>query len=315
MVQETGSPSVSTEDDAELRRSLKQLSRPSDSAGLRHLAAHVGLLCVTSAAIILAPFWWLALPAMLVQGVVLVFLFAPLHEAIHYTAFASRGLSKGVAAVIGLLLLLPSRWFRCYHLAHHRHTQDPNRDPELQTRPINSRYRHWRHLSGLPYWRAQARLIVRQARGRVDDPFVPAGERRSVILQARLYLIAYAAIAVVSVLTGSWLALTLWVIPALLGQPFLRAYLMAEHGDCPFVSDFFRNTRTTFTNRFVRFLAWNMPYHSEHHAFPAVPFHRLPAAHRLLSERLAVVGSGYLAVQRDLYARYPSSWREEARSS
>ncbi len=287
-----------------LRRALKPLTVADDRAGISHLSAHLALLASTSMAVVLAPVWWLMLPAMLAQGVVLIFLFAPLHESLHKTAFASRWLNTGVSVIAGWLLLLPSRWFRYYHLAHHRHTQDPARDPELQVRPIDSRYRHWRHISGLPYWRAQILLIVRQARGKVDDPFVPVHARPAVTRQARGYLLVYGLVAILSVATGSWLAVKIWVVPALLGQPFLRAYLMAEHGGCPFVADMLMNTRTTFTNRLARFLAWNMTFHAEHHAFPAIPFHRLPAAHQILVAQLRVTANGYMSVQRQLYARY-----------
>ncbi|WP_246694633.1 fatty acid desaturase, partial [Mesorhizobium sp. M2D.F.Ca.ET.147.01.1.1] len=72
--------------------------------------------------------------------------------------------------------------------------------------------------------------------------------------------------------------------PALLGQPFLRLYLMAEHGRCPLVANMLENTRTTLTNWFVHKLAWNMPYHAEHHAYPGVPFHQLPEFHRLIGD-------------------------------
>jgi len=41
----------------------------------------------------------------------------------------------------------------------------------------------------------------------------------------------------------------------------------------------------------IRFLMWNMPYHAEHHLCPAVPFHQLPALHRLLQEKLAHVAA------------------------
>ncbi|MYF06606.1 MAG: fatty acid desaturase, partial [Rhodospirillaceae bacterium] len=51
----------------------------------------------------------------------------------------------------------------------------------------------------------------------------------------------------------------------------------------------------TFTNRLVRFIAWNMPYHVEHHVYPAVPFHRLPAFHAVLRDRLSVTADGYRA--------------------
>jgi fatty acid desaturase len=45
-----------------------------------------------------------------------------------------------------------------------------------------------------------------------------------------------------------------------------------------------------------------MPYHAEHHAYPALPFHALPAAHRVLQARIAVQAPGYLAVHREIVA-------------
>ena len=39
----------------------------------------------------------------------------------------------------------------------------------------------------------------------------------------------------------------------------------------------------------VRVLFWNMPYHAEHHAFPDVPFHHLPAVSRALRRPAAAV--------------------------
>ena len=58
------------------------------------------------------------------------------------------------------------------------------------------------------------------------------------------------------------------------------------------------NTRTTFTTRLVRVIAWNMPYHAEHHAQPSVPFHKLPKLHALVPEQIRVTEDGYLAFNR-----------------
>ncbi len=76
------------------------------------------------------------------------------------------------------------------------------------------------------------------------------------------------------------------MLPLRLGAPALRGYLLAEHGRCPHVADMLQNSRTTPTNRLVRWLAWNMPYHSEHHAYPAVPFHKLPLMHAMMRRRI-----------------------------
>ncbi len=95
-----------------------------------------------------------------------------------------------------------------------------------------------------------------------------------------------------------------WLIPVAIGFPVLRLYLLAEHGRCPYVADMFVNTRTTFTTRLVRFLAWNMPYHIEHHAFPQVPFHRLPEFHTMIRDRLLTTSDGYAAFTRDYVAGF-----------
>jgi fatty acid desaturase len=88
----------------------------------------------------------------------------------------------------------------------------------------------------------------------------------------------------------------------LLGQPFLRLYLLAEHTGCPLIANMLENSRTTLSLAPIRRLAWNMPYHAEHHACPALPFHALPAAHRLLRARIPVQAPGYVAVHREIVA-------------
>lgn len=95
----------------------------------------------------------------------------------------------------------------------------------------------------------------------------------------------------------------MWLLPVLLGQPALRLFLLAEHGDCPQVANMFENTRTTFTTAVVRFLAWNMPYHVEHHVYPAVPFHQLPQLHQRMRDELRVTADGYAAFAKAYLAR------------
>jgi fatty acid desaturase len=120
--------------------------------------------------------------------------------------------------------------------------------------------------------------------------------------EARAYLLGYAALAALSLVARTEILLWLWLLPLLVGGPFLRAYLLAEHARCPHVANMLENTRTTFTNRLVRFLAWNMPYHAEHHAYPAAPFHQLPALHRLIRDHLRATERGYLRFNRKYLA-------------
>ena len=282
------------------RPEMRVLRQLSDRAGLLHLAGHLGLLAGAGILVALAPGGVTRIAAQAVEGVILIFLFAPLHESIHRTAFRNRRLNDGLASVIGFLLLLPAGYFRYFHFSHHRHTQDPARDPELAS-PKPATFGQWLWVvTGLPLWREHAMSIIRHAAGRVTEPYLSAIQARHVILEARIHLALYAAVAIVSIAWGSDAALRYWIIPALLGQPWLRLYLMAEHTGCPLVPDMLANSRTTLTNRMVRFLAWNMPFHAEHHSFPAVPFHALPRLHRRLASSLRRTSPGYFAAQREI---------------
>jgi len=286
---------------------LSELKETGNLPGLLHLAGHALLLCLTGSLVLWTANPMLKILAMTLHGIALSSLFALEHESIHGTAFRSPWLNTVAAEVCGFLLLLPPRYFRFFHFAHHRHTQDPAQDPELAS-PKPSDWRGYLlHLSGLPYWRAQISVLLTNAAGRRLPDFVPANARGKLVLEARWHLAAMALLAVAGITFGWTWMLTLWVIPALLGQPFLRAYLMAEHGACPLVANMLANSRTTYTNRVVRFLAWNMPFHSAHHALPTVPFHRLPALNRNLESRLAVTAKGYGEAHRQIRAAWATS--------
>ena len=105
---------------------------------------------------------------------------------------------------------------------------------------------------------------------------------------------AVGALAIGSaVVWGWWVPLAFWVGPQLLGQPLLRLYLLTEHTGCTEDGNGLTNTRTVLTNGAMRLLMWNMSFHTEHHLYPSIPFHRLPDAHAAVRGRLGVVQEGY----------------------
>ena len=282
------------------RETLRRFSRRSNARGFAQLAAHGLILGATGALVWASRGPWLV-PALVIHGVALDFLFCALHETIHRTAFDSRRMNDAVAWVAGALLLLPPEFFRAFHFAHHRFTQDPERDPELaQPPPATLGIYLWR-LSGIPNWTKRLTVTLRHAlTGRVREPFVAAGKRDLIVREARILWLVYGAVLALSIAFRSTAALVYWIVPAMLGQPFLRAYLLSEHMGCAVSSDMFANTRTTYTNSVVRLLAWQMPYHVEHHAYPAVPFHQLAQVNALIRDRISVKAPGYLALHRTL---------------
>ncbi|MDE0028152.1 MAG: fatty acid desaturase [Deltaproteobacteria bacterium] len=278
------------------REQRLDLLQRSDVKGLLHLSGHLGALGVTGSLIAFeAPGWPVLLP---LHGILLVFLFCLQHEAVHKTPFRSAGLNAAAAWGAGVVRLLPPVWFQHFHMDHHRYTHDPVRDPELaRPLPRSKAGLAW-HLAGGPYWTGQLRTLAVNAAGLNRDAFVPPPARAQVAREARWFLAIYVVAAGVSILFGNAVLLWLWLLPVLLGEPFLRIYLLAEHTGCPHVPNMLDNTRTTLTTMPVRFIAWNMPFHVEHHAYPAVPFHRLPAFHDVLRDHLTVTANGYTAATR-----------------
>jgi len=273
-----------------LRAALAEVTM---AEGLRHLAGHLALIGLGLWGMTTA-LWPLALVPL---GVLMTFLFTLEHECTHRTPFRGA-LNDWMGRACGLVLILPFEWFRWFHMAHHRHTNQPG-DPELEAKTPEGLWAWVRLISGWPYWRAEVALLLRLARGRCED-FVPESARARTITEARIMLAAYGLALALAPKEVVWF----WGVPMLVGQPFLRLYLLAEHGDCPQVADMLSNTRTTLTNRAVRFIAWNMPYHSEHHAMPQVPFHRLPLLHQAMRAHLKVTAKGYAAFTRAHLARH-----------
>jgi fatty acid desaturase len=277
------------------RHFIKALSRRSDGKGLFRFAGHLALIAATSAAIWSMSGTWLVVPAMFAQGVALVFLFCALHECVHRTAFASLWLNTLLSNAAGFAVVLPPDAFRAFHLAHHRHTQIPGLDPELDAKRVDTWPRYIWHVSGLKYWTGSIAHLISHGLGRVPERYISPAQSGRVVAEARWFLAGYIVLAAGSVVLDTDVLLRFWILPVVLGQPVLRLYLLAEHGLCPFVGDPFTNTRTTLTTRLVRFLAWNMPYHTEHHAFMSVPFHALPRVHARFRDRLENVEDGYTA--------------------
>lgn len=272
-----------------------QLTDRSGIRGLLHMIGHWGLLAFGGIWISQGwPLWWAVI---LPYGIALVFLFTLEHECTHKTPFANLRINEWVGRVCGVVLILPFEWFRYFHLAHHRWTNIPGKDPEIAIPRPETWWQFVKFLSGIPFWYSMIGQVFRNAFGNVAAPYLAERSYPRIRSEAR-WMLAFYCIAIGSLFLTPIL-LWIWVLPALLGQPFLRLYTLAEHGRCSQVADMFQNTRTTITTRVVRFLAWNMPYHAEHHAYPAVPFHKLPDLHEKARDHLSVKVDRYHKFARD----------------
>ncbi len=273
---------------------VRALSGRSDLRGAAQTALHVAWIAAAGWLVATSGPWTLA-PALVLLGVAQSALFAPVHETMHLTAFANRRAN----AVVGWLAACPSllnwHFYTVFHLAHHRFTQDPARDPELTPRPPAALDGYLLRVLAVNYWRARVKVLADCWRGDLSGyPYVPPAQAARVIASVRWMSVLVASLAIGSALIWGWRApLLFWVAPQLIGQVFLRLYLLTEHTGCEETPNGLVNTRTTLTNALMRRVMWNMSYHTEHHLYPSIPFHRLPAAHASVRDRLGVVQAGY----------------------
>jgi fatty acid desaturase len=282
---------------------VRSLSQRSDLQGILRFAAHLACMAVTGILVWLAmPNWYLLVPAMVLHGFTLVTMFAAMHECVHRTAFASSRLNEIFGWIAGLLSFYNFHYYRCYHTWHHRYTQDPEKDPELMTPKPKNLFQYCVEISGLEFWLARPALFTRLILGQTQRyAFIPENARRkiaiSVAAQVAVYLAAIASIPMTMSYPWAWYY---FFLPALLAQPLLRAITLAEHTACSTDENGLTNTRTTLTMFPVRLLMWNMPFHTEHHLYPSIPFYQLPKAHAQLRERLVHLEPSYIAANRTI---------------
>ncbi len=269
---------------------VRALSGRSDARG--------GLQSGLHATVIVAAAWlvamsgpWTIVPAVVLLGLAQSALFAPIHETMHLTAFRSRRAN----AVVGWLAACPSllnwHFYAVFHLAHHRFTQDPARDPELTPPPPAALDGYLLRVLAVNYWRARAAVLVDCWRGDLSAyPYIPAASQRRVVASVRWMCVFVATVALGSAaLFGWWVPFVFWLIPQAVGQVFLRLYLLTEHTGCAETPNGLVNTRTTLTNRVTRLA------HVEHElpcGAPPLPLHPVPSPACRACGGAATVGRG-----------------------
>lgn len=305
-----------------------ELSRRSDKKGMARLLGHIFIM-VCSGAIygwiifskptgVLWSSWILSLPFMSLLGFTYATMFACMHESIHRTAFKNRKLNDVTAWVAGFLAFYNSAFFKISHGWHHRYTQIPGKDPELDEPKPTTKMEYLLEISSLLWWYQNCRNLLFSSLGNFDEyPYIPKSAYSKVVRSTWLQILAYTVLIIGSVIlvltevTHLNLFLVFWCLPMAAGQPFLRVILLADHTACTVDSNALTNTRTTYTLPIVRFLMWEMPFHAEHHRYPHIPFHALAKTHERLKPHLRfVMEDGFWGAQRQIICELEENFIE-----
>lgn len=250
--------------------------------------------------------WWM-IPAFFVYGT----LYGSVsdsrwHECGHRTAFESTWMNDAVYSLASFMVWREAVSWRWSHVRHHSDTIIVGRDPEIANpRPMKLRGA-FKECFGLSSNPGETKRILLNTTGRLtpeERDYVPEVEWPKAIRTARVY------VAVWALTIGTALALRspeplLFVIgPSFYGKWLMVAYGITQHaGLAEDTLDHRLNCRSVRMNRIHRYLYWNMNYHVEHHMFPTVPFHALPALHDAVAADHPPMYSGFRAAYREIVA-------------
>ncbi len=301
------------------RKQLKELMKRKDGPAIRDTLIWLGSLILFGA--LGYRFWgsWWGVPCFLAYGV----LYGSAtdsrwHECGHGTAFRTRWMNDAVYHLACFMIQREPTVWRWSHTRHHTDTIIVGRDPEIVApRPPNL-VTLLLNVFALRSTATALRHLVVHARGRLtadEATFIPAMERWKVYLVARIYLAIFAGVIVACVATGSILPAMFVGLPTLYGGWFVILVGLTQHtGLAEDVLDHRLNSRTVYMNPVFRFLYWNMNYHVEHHMYPMVPFHALPALHEAIKADCPPPYRSTLAAYREIIPALLRQTREPAYS-
>lgn len=273
------------------RKDMKALMQRSDQPALRDTAI-LGATMVLAAigGIALWPSPW-SVPFWLVYGVLYgSAMDSRWHEAGHGTAFKTSRYNDWLYQIASFCMVRNPVTWRWSHARHHTDTTIVGRDPEIVAMRPPALFRIALNFLGildaLHGWNA----MLRNAAGQIDceaASYIPDSEKPKVVRTARIWCAIYALTILVAVVTGSILPLMLIGLPRLYGAwHHVLTGLLQHAGLADNVTDHRLNTRTVYLNPVSQFIYWNMNYHVEHHMFPMVPYHKLPALHAKIKHDL-----------------------------
>jgi fatty acid desaturase len=291
---------------------LKELHQRSDFKGAVQTLGYLAILGL-NAALALWAFvhwpWYVTALLVFTQGMWTAFLINGVHELGHGTVFRTKGLNTSFVHVLAFLGWINHETFQTSHARHHRYTLHPPDDLEVVL-PIRLMIRHF-FLTGFFHpaslW-SNLKNSVRIARGRFQGdweltlyPESCPADRAVPIRWARVLLLGHAAIVVASVSTGWWIVPFLTTFTPAYGTWLFFLCNNTQHiGLQDNVPDFRLCCRTFTLNPLVRFLYWQMNYHTEHHMYAAVPCYNLGKLHRLIKHDLPPCPAGLIAVWKQI---------------
>ncbi|MCC2686752.1 MAG: fatty acid desaturase [Paenibacillaceae bacterium] len=281
------------------RERLRELMTRKNGPAIRDTL--LGFLVLIGAGILACYSWgtWWAIPAFLLYGTIYASTGdSRWHETLHGTAFKTPWMNEVVYQIGSFMILRQATPWKWSHFRHHRNTLIVGRDPEIPLKPkpvARSLFMEVVHLFGSTQ---ELKELALHCVGKFDAEeldYIPQSEYRKAIWEAQAYAFIFLMVIVACIIMGSLLPAMLVGLPTFYGIGLVLITGTMQHVGLPEdVLDHRLNSRTVHMNPIIRFLYLNMNYHLDHHMYPMVPYHALPALHE--------------EIKRDCPVANPSIW-------
>jgi len=287
------------------RSRLKELMQRRDGPAIRDTLIWFAALIIPGVLGYLTWGTWWAVPCFAVYGVLYGSASGPRwHEAGHRTAFKTMWMNDVLYEIGSFMYVFESVPWRWSHTRHHTDTIVVGRDPEIPAPRPPDLLGMALDFFSLKRVGTEIAEMVRHCFGRLtpaEETYIPDAERPKVYRNARIYLLIYAAVIILSVAKRSILPLMYIGLPAFYGGWLMFVFGLTQHaGLAEDILDHRLNTRTVYMNPIFRFTYWEMNYHVEHHMFPMVPYHALGKLHQELKADMPKPYSGLWECYREI---------------
>lgn len=203
------------------RKRMKELMARSDGPALWDTSLWLSLTLAVGALGVLTWGTWLAVPVFIAYGVLYGSASDPRwHECGHGTAFKTRRYNDVVYQIACFMVLKEPTVWRWSHSRHHTDTIIVGRDREIIAHRPPDILEMFLDLFNIKGGIQELRNVVRHALGSLsaeEKDFIPEMEQANVFKTARIWLVLYAVIIALSLVTYSWLPLMLVGLPSFYG--------------------------------------------------------------------------------------------------
>lgn len=203
--------------------------------------------------------------------------YLPSHDAQHHIFVSEGSRWHWINELIGWFSLIPMcaplSVLRVTHFEHHRHTNDPELDPDfpmaastlmgaigkaiVKSQPLHDRYAATLQRLGTP------------------------AAKRAGLHGLLSKMVLYSILAALAWTGHVWEAVFLWWLPLKIGSVYVNVYLSWAPHQPMTGRGRYRETRA-FRSMWGNIGSSGMQYHIIHHLYPTIPLNRNPAAFRAL---------------------------------